>query len=120
MTTGGACVYDSAGDLKQENVPLEPRLMNGAIKANGVSFLVFNGTDYEVATEDSVRGLRKYKGTGDIAKILAEVKMNGGYMVHLQSKGKVGTTRYRQTMFIFREDYNIDELIARYNFTLVS
>lgn len=119
ITTGGACVYGFNGELKQSGVPLEPKLMNGAIKCKGVSLLVFNGGEYEIATEDSINGLRKYTGTEDVARIIADLTTNKDYIVQLKNKGKEGTVRYRQTMFIYNENYDLDNIVSRYNLTLV-
>jgi hypothetical protein len=117
ITNGGASVYGTDGGLKQLNIPLEPKLMQGAIKVEGISIVTYNGMDYEVATEDN-NGLVKYIGGNlDSARFIQQVMMERQFICQLKSQGKAGNTRYRQHIFIFPENFNVRQYMQKYNMT---
>jgi hypothetical protein len=119
ITTGGASIYNSMGQLKQNNVALDPSLMTGAQKVNGVSILVYNGDKYEIALE-SEDGLKRYKGGADVAQMIARMKANRDYIVCLNNKGKAEGVRYRQTIFVYQNNYDINAVVSQYGLTEVA
>lgn len=111
ITTGGATVYDSGGNLQNENVELSQDIINGAQRVSGISVLSFDGGSGEVAIEGG-NNLKKYRADFNLVNLVSELMVSDyKFICHLKSKGKIEDTRYRQNIFIYPEDFNCLSLL---------
>lgn len=109
---GGRCVSEDAGNLFS--------YMEGALDLPIISILSTpDSCEIGVVFPDS-QSVTRYSTPLDSMTLAGTLQMSRGFIKILRRTGKVGTTRFNQLLFIYPEDYNLNDLLMRVQATKIT
>lgn len=109
---GKSYLFGISGDCIASDCGLVSEYTDHAVPVNVVSLLNSNGRFLEIAIYENNQ-LKKYSTNLTVGQVIAKFQLNRNFISILNRRGEYRGINFVQTLFIYRNDFNITDYVQR-------